>query len=421
MNLPKRRRYRGLISLAAAPIAVMGLSQMSASAATSMTLTEMDYFTTALAPLNAYVKQFEATHPGVKVVLSHTPSPTYETKVLTDASGHDLPNIVMADNPYVPTAIATGEMVPLSSFKGFSTKGYYKGVIDEGLSDGKYYELPVAGENSLALFYNIPMFKAAHLSPPKTWAQLLSDAKALTTKKVYGMVMSAPATEECTWQWEPFYWSDGGDGNFANISGPPGVQALDLWATLVKDGYASKGVLTYDQVPDVIDQFAHGDAAMMVGGQWNFPELNAVGKYYGKQFGVVPIPVRVPGQKVVAPLGGEDFMVSDSGTKAQQQMAFEFIEGLQTPSEELTFAKAFGYLPATISVAHTFLKTVSPEWSVFVNETINARPRTLDLGTKYAKISEAVWTAIDAALSGTQSVPSALKTAQRQINAILKG
>ena len=45
-------------------------------------------------------------------------------------------------------------------------------MINEGLSNGKYYSLPVAGANSIALIYNIAMFKAAHVSPPKTWAQL---------------------------------------------------------------------------------------------------------------------------------------------------------------------------------------------------------------------------------------------------------
>jgi multiple sugar transport system substrate-binding protein len=41
------------------------------------------------------------------------------------------------------------------------------------------------------------------------------------------------------------------------------------------------------------------------------------------------------------------------------------------------------------------------------------------LGVKYPRVSEAVWTAIQAALSGTASVPSALYTAQSQIKSIL--
>jgi multiple sugar transport system substrate-binding protein len=45
----------------------------------------------------------------------------------------------------------------------------------------------------------------------------------------------------------------------------------------------------------------------------------------------------------------------------------------------------------------------------------------LGLGVKYPKISEAVWTAIQAALSGSQTVQAALATAQGQITSIRKG
>ena len=65
---------------------------------------------------------------------------------------------------------------PISGLSGFSTTGYYPAVIDEGLSGGKYYSLPVAGANSIALIYNIAMFKAAHLTPPTTWAAMKTGA-----------------------------------------------------------------------------------------------------------------------------------------------------------------------------------------------------------------------------------------------------
>jgi multiple sugar transport system substrate-binding protein len=308
----------------------------------------------------------------------------------------------------------------LSGLKGFSTKGYYPAVINEGLSNGRYYSLPVAGANSIALIYNIAMLKAAHVSPPTTWAQLVADAKALTTKQHYGIALTCEAAEDTTWQWEPFFWSNGGDGNFANISSAPGVQALSLWKQLITDGSASKACLNWSQTPAVSSQFIAGKAAMMVNGPWNFPTLNLNHMYYGKQFGIVPVPVRVPGQHVIVPLGGEDWMISNSGGSAAQQLAFEYIEGMQTPAEELSLAKDFGYLPGKIAVAQTYVKEVGPEWKVYVDQTIYARPRTLGLGVKYPKISEVVWTAIQSALSGSQSVQSALSTAHSQIETILK-
>jgi multiple sugar transport system substrate-binding protein len=94
---------------------------------------------------------------------------------------------------------------------------------------------------------------------------------------------------------------------------------------------------------------------------------------------------------------------------------------MQTPSEELALAKLFGYLPGKIAVAKTYLSQAGAEWKVYIDQTLYAHPRTLGLGVKYPKISEAVWTAIQAALSGSQSVQSALNTAQSAISGILKG
>ena len=420
MNLIKRRRQRGLAALAAATFAVVGVSQVSASAATKITLTEEDYFNTPgqTSALALYNKQFEAAHPGVTITREYVPFASLDTKLLTQAAGHDLPNLLAVDNPFVSTMVTTGQVVPLSGFSGFSTKGYFPAIIDEGLTNGKYYSLPVAGANSIALMYNIAMLKAAHITPPATWAQLVTDATALTTPQHSGIALTCEAAEDTTWQWEPFFWSNGGAFNFSNIASAPGVQALSLWSQLVTDGSASKACLNWSQTPAASGQFEAGKAAMMVNGPWNFSGLAQAHMYYGKQFGIVPVPTRVAGQHVIVPLGGEDWMIGNSGGSAAQQMAFQWIQGMQTPSQELALAKLFGYLPPKPAVAKTYVQQEGAQWSVYANQTLYAHPRTLGLGTKYPKVSEAVWTAIQAAISGSQTVKSALSTAQSTIKSI---
>jgi len=423
VNVLTRRRYWALAALVAAACAAIGVSQATSSAATKITLTEEDYFNTPgqIAALALYTKQFEAKHPGVTVKRQYVPFANLDTKLLTQAAGHDLPNLLAVDNPFVSTMISTGQVVPLSGLKGFSTKGYYPAVINEGLSKGKYYSLPVAGANSIALMYNIAMLQAANISPPKTWAELVTDAKALTTSSHYGIALTCEAAEDTTWQWEPYFWSNGGKFTFANIASAPGVQALTVWKQLIDNGSASKDCLNWSQTPAASTQFIDGKAAMMVNGPWNFPTLNQNKMFYGKQFGIVPVPVRVAGQHVIVPLGGEDWMVSKSGGTAAQQMAFQYINGMQTPAMELKLAKLFGYLPGKIAVSKIYLKQAGPEWTVYINQTLFAHPRTLGLGVKYPKISQAVWTAIQAALSGSKSVQDSLNTAQSQISAILSG
>jgi len=259
VTLLTRKWQLSAVALAAVFALLLALSQ-GARASSNITITEEDYFNTPgqIAALAAYSKSFEAAHPGVTVKRQYVPFANLDTKLLTQATGGDLPNLLAVDNPFVSTMISTGQVTPLSGLSGFSTKGYYPAVINEGLYKGKYYSYPVAGANSIALIYNIPMFKAAHLSPPSTWAQLLSDAKALTTSSRYGIALTCEPAEDTTWQFEPFFWSNGGNFTFSNIGGSAGVQALTLWQQLIQQGSASKACLTWSQTPAASSQFIAG-------------------------------------------------------------------------------------------------------------------------------------------------------------------
>jgi multiple sugar transport system substrate-binding protein len=411
----------------------MGLTGTPARAAVHITLTEEDYFTGAnqVAALTAYDALFEHQHPGVTIKREAVPFVNLDATLLTQAGAHDLPSLLASDNPFVAAMVATGQILPLNKFKGFSAKGYYPAVIDEGLIGKNYYSLPVAGENSIALIYNIADLKAAGLTPPKTWAQLEADAKTLTTGGgaanggVSGFGITCDNGEDATWQWEPFFWGDGGKFTFSNIGGTPGQQALSLYQTLLAPGGGGydDGCSTYAQTPGETDDFIAGKLAMMLNGPWNFPLFNGAtpAENYGQYFGVAPIPTESAGQKSVVPLGGEDWEVSKSGNKASQQLAWEYIEGMQSPSEELNLANQFGYLPARESVAKEFVKAAGPEWGVLATQTLYAHPRTLGLGTKYNTISTAVWDAISAvsATPTSAEVTSALSTAQAAITAAL--
>ena len=144
MNLLTNRRHRVLVVIAAATVAVAVLSQIGTSAATKkITLTEEDYFNTPgqTAALALYAKQFEAAHPGVTIKRQYVPFANLNTKLLTQAAGHSLPNLLAVDNPFVSTMISTGQTVALSDLKGFSTKGYFPAIIKEGLDKRQVLQL----------------------------------------------------------------------------------------------------------------------------------------------------------------------------------------------------------------------------------------------------------------------------------------
>ena len=80
----KKMPQRGLAALVAATIAAIGLSQVGTAAASTITLTEEDYFNTPgqIAALTQYNKQFEAAHPGVTITRTYVPFASLDTTLL---------------------------------------------------------------------------------------------------------------------------------------------------------------------------------------------------------------------------------------------------------------------------------------------------------------------------------------------------
>ncbi len=402
------------IALAAAGCGSSG----SSSSSGKTTISELDYFTSVggNAALNWYNQQFEKAHPGVTVKRQAVPFANLMPKVLQEASAGDLANIVIIDNPDVPAVAATGQLRPLNGLPGFTTSGYTNGAISECTYQGKQYCYPL-GANSVGLFYNKQMFAAAHLTPPRTWAQLQADAKALTTPQHFGAAFDATADEQSTWQLEPFAWSSG--GSLTNVTTAAWVNALQLWVNMVKDGSASKGVLNWGQDPDLTQQFTSKKAAMIVDGPWIFPALNQVGMKYNVDYGIVPIPTQTAAQTAILPLGGETLDLGNSGTDQQKQLAWDWVKGMQQPPAMKHVTSLNYYLPTKPAVTSQVL-TQGPQYTVFATESRSARPRTIEYGANYPKVSQAIWTAIQSAISGTATPAAALQQAQSTISSVPK-
>ena len=392
-------------------------SSGSAASSGKVTITEFDYYTGptgADAAMNWYNSQFMKAHPNVTIQRTSVPYANLITKILQDATAGDMPNILIIDNPNVPEVAATGQLVAFNGLPGYTTSGYTAGATSECTYQGKQYCYPI-GTNTVGLFYNKAMLAAAHLSPPTTWAELASDAKTLTTSAHYGIAFDATNDEQSTWQLEPFFWSNG--ASLTNVDSPQFQAALQLWVNMVKDGSASKSVLTWGQDPDLTQQFLHGKAAIIEDGPWIFPELNAAGWKYNDQYGIVPIPLNTAGDKLTTPLGGETLAIGAGGSSAQQQAAWEWVQGMQQPAAMQYMASHMYYLPSKTAVLQQYL-TSGPQYTVFAQETESARARTIEYGANYPKVSQAIWTAIQSAITGTASVSSALQTAQGTVSGV---
>ena len=330
-----------------------------------------------------------------KVDHQSVPGPTLIQKVLQQASSKTLPDVLMLDNPDIQQIAEAGALAPLGDF-GINADGYAPGPVSAATYDGQLYGLQ-PGANTLAIFYHKDVLAKAGVQPPKTWAELKTAAKKLTSGKQYGFAFNATADYEGAWQFLPPMWTNGGDET--DLKSPQVAEALQLWKDLVDDGSVSKSAVNWKQ-SDVNDQFIAGKAAMMLNGPWQIPSLQKA----KVNFGVVPFPINKPDQTSIAPLGGEAWTVPETGNDAKKAKAAELVKCMNTDDNQMLRAKQGGLVPTKVALYEQY-KTEVPSMAGFTDAVATARARTGKLGAKWPDTAKVIYTGMQLVLTG-QAAPA---------------
>jgi multiple sugar transport system substrate-binding protein len=148
-------------------------------------------------------------------------------------------------------------------------------------------------------------------------------------------------------------------------------------------------------------------------GPWELPAAQAT---KGLHFGITYLPRRSASQAPSSPLGGEVWTIPAT-TPAREQTALAVIKWMQTPARIVQVDTLFGYLPA-YTPATSAVVAANPLLKIFAAELPTSKARTAVLGTKYPQASEAIWKALQQALTGNETPQQALHTAQDTISAL---
>lgn len=388
------------ITALAASLAACSSSTDSGEAATSILLQRPSGSTN---DTEVYDKVFAACEKstGVTIKTQDVPADGYLPKILQQLSSKTLPDVLMLDNGDVAQIAETGALASITDL-GVSSDGLADGVVDASSYDGTLYGIqPVA--NTIALFVNPDKLAAAGVAAPTTWDELKTAAAALTSGSTYGIAFSAAASEEGTFQFLPFFWSNGGDET--DVASDEGAQALQLWTDLVSSGSASDSVLTWTQA-DVNDQFIAGNAAMMINGPWQFPSLDEAGVKYE----VDAIPAPKAGAEIVSPLGGETWTIPNTGNDATMAAAAKVVDCIGSDDSQMALALGRDLVPTRVSLSESYAAE-NPKMEGFVDQVPGLRARTAQLGADYPAVSKKIYTAIQSALTGGASPADALSQA----------
>ncbi|MET0237266.1 MAG: extracellular solute-binding protein [Kibdelosporangium sp.] len=325
-------------------------------------------------------------------------------KVLLAAQQRTAPNVLVVDNPVVSTLAEAGVLLANKAV-GLDTAAVSPNLAAAGTVDGKTYGVPI-GANTLALYYNKSVLSAAGVDPAsvKDWNSLDSALAKVKATGKKGITFAAIGTEEGTFQFLPWFWGAG--AALTDLSSPPAVAAVSLWKSWLDKGYAPNSVIGNSQTTSW-QEFAGGDYAFAENGTWQLRNAEKAGFEYG----VMPIPGRAGGT-APAPTGGEFVTVPAQGNEQAETTAGKIANCLTDPANVLATDTALTYVSAVPSVQDQQVAS-QPGLAVWVEAVKAAKGRTGDnLGTRYPRISEPLWDAVQAALTGAKTPEAALRDAQ---------
>ncbi|WP_433730237.1 sugar ABC transporter substrate-binding protein [Actinoplanes sp. CA-051413] len=344
------------------------------------------------------------TDAGVTVKRTGYDTTDLTNKALLAAQQDNSPDVLIVDNPVVSTLAEAGALTTTEESK-LDTAGVEPNLLAAGQSGGKTFGIPI-GANTLALYYNKAVLTKAGVDPAqiKDWAALTAALGKVKQSGKKGITFSAIGTEEGSFQFLPWYWGSG--ANLTQLDSPQAVSALTLWTDWLKQGYAPNSVLNNTQTTSW-QEFATGDYAFGENGTWQL----ANAKKTGFDYGIIAIPSSAGGT-APAPTGGEFVTAPVQSDTARYAVSQKLITCLTSADNALTTDTTLSYVAATAAVQDKQV-AATPELKVWVEAVKAAKGRTSDdLGTKYPKISQPLWTAFQAALSGSKSPQDALKAAQ---------
>ncbi|GGO16988.1 ABC transporter substrate-binding protein [Microbispora rosea subsp. aerata] len=344
------------------------------------------------------------TQAGVTVKRTGYDTTDLTNKALLAAQQGNPPDVLVVDNPVVSTLAEAGVLTSTDETE-IDTSAVTPNLLAAGRLGGKTYGIPI-GANTLALYYNKEVLDKAGVDPAsvKDWASLTAALQKVKAAGKKGITFAAIGTEEGSFQFLPWFWGAGAE--LTKLDSPQGVAALSLWTDWVKKGYAPNSVINNTQTTSW-QEFATGEYAFGENGTWQL----ANAKKTGFDYGIIPIPAK-DGGTAPAPTGGEFVTVPVQRDASRHVVSQKLVTCLASTGNSLTTDTTLSYIAPTEQVQAEQVER-NPELKVWVEAVRAAKGRTGDnLGTKYPKISEPMWKAMQAALSGSQSPREALTAAQ---------
>ncbi|MBI4039852.1 extracellular solute-binding protein [Candidatus Daviesbacteria bacterium] len=283
------------------------------------------------ATIRPVVDAYTKAHPGVTINYGRQSSLNYRTRLQTQIQAGQGPDIYMIHQSWVPMfgsylSPAPEGVMSLNEFVGT----FYPVAKDTLVKNNQILAMPIEIDG-LALYYNEDILKAAGVTPPNNWQDLITDATKMTVKNTQGQIQTAGAALGTAGNVD--HWSDilgllflqQPQADLYNPATSAGADVLKFYTSFVTDPAKKTWDVT---LPSSTQMFEQGRLAFYFAPSWRAHELRIANP--NLKFRVVPVP-QLPGRTV----GWASFWAFGVSSQSKnQKAAWDFIKYLTTAQSE---------------------------------------------------------------------------------------
>lgn len=356
------------------------------------------------AKLDSIIATYNSSQKDIHVTFNSVPS--YDETLQAALAGGTPPDVFWVAEERFRDLVEAGQLAPIGD-KLTDPRDFYPSLADVFTANGKFY-CPPKDFSVLALQINTDMFAKAGVKPPTTWDELQAAAKALTTDKVAGIVLSPAFDRYGAW----LYQAGGSvtDDGFTKmtINTPEGLAAMKYYTGLYTAGYA--------KTPTDLgagwggEAFGKGLTAIGTEGNWVVPFLAK--SYPDLKYQSIPLPAGPKGQASL--LFTVCYAVAANGKHIDAATKFvDYLVGKQAMADWTSL----GFLPTRQSLRDDWVKQF-PDLKVYLDSANFGHKWQFVPG--FNLVSDEANKQIQNVFAGSQTADNALKAIEKAGNDALK-
>jgi multiple sugar transport system substrate-binding protein len=369
------------------------------------------------------IEEFEKQHPEIEVQIQDTPTSsdsTRNTLTVQISGGSATPDVYLGDVTWPGQFAKAGLAKPLNDvFPAEFWNRYSEQLVQSMEYKGNKYATPL-WVGAPFLYYRKDLLEQANLPVPTTWEQLVQVAAQLQKSGAvkYGFVYQGTAGEGTTANFMEYLFDAGGtildESGKPALNTPAAKKALSFMKDIVSSGVAPAAQSTMAE-QEALSVFNNGEAAFMR--NWNgfYARTQVEGSKVVNKVGIAPLPTFTGGDAPgTSTIGGWSLYINPQSKHLEADKTF--IEWM-TGHDAQTILAENNMLPAVQSVREDQSQIAkSPVLTQYQHVKLQGRPSQ---SPDYGKLSNVIYTNVNAVLAGSKSIDQALNDAQAGVDQVV--